>query len=171
MVGELSFISIDWIKPLWKKLNQVWQQQDKELAEIGNLFGDPRLLAKYYVEPNCQHHNPADYDEDHDPVSNVKAPIFKTINDFLARSAPLSDGRNQLFVLADAGMGKTSLLLLLKLSQLLGFWPKNYDCLLLKLGEDTLQRIQNHSDHTQTVLLLDALDEDPTAQGRIVQRL
>jgi hypothetical protein len=49
-----------------------------------------------------------------------------------------------MFILADAGMGKTSLLLMLKLGHLLSFWPKGYDCLLLKLGADTLERLDKH---------------------------
>ncbi|MEI6067207.1 MAG: formylglycine-generating enzyme family protein [Methylococcaceae bacterium] len=171
MATELSFVSIEWIKPLWKKLNKIWDQRDQEIMEIGNVFGDPRLLAKYYVEPNCQHYNPADFDEDDGPRSWVKSPIFTTINDFLGKSTPLSDGRNQLFILADAGMGKTSLLVMLKLSQLLNFWPKGYDCLLLKLGSDTLQRITDHKSKPETVLLLDALDEDTEAHERIAERL
>ena len=171
MTTELSFVSIEWIKPLWKKLNKIWDQRGEEISEIGNVFGDPRLLAKYYVEPNCQHHNPADYDEDDGPRSYVKTPIFTTINEFLDKSTPLSDGRNQMFILADAGMGKTSLLLMLKLSQLLDFWPKGYDCLLLKLGSDTLQRITDHKNKPKTVLLLDALDEDTEAHERIAERL
>lgn len=171
MVSELSFVSIDWIKPLWKKLNKTWASRNKELDELGNVFGDPRLLAKYYVEPNCQHHNPANYDEDHGPRSYVKTPIFTTLNAFLNESQLPQDGRNHLFVLADAGMGKTSLLIMLKLSQLLDFWPKSYECLLLKLGADTLERAGKHKNKTATVLLLDALDEDPTAFGRMNERL
>jgi len=171
MMTETSFISIEWIKPLWKKLEQIWKQRNDAIMEIGNVFGDPRLLAKYYVEPNCQHHNPADYDEDEGPRSYVKTPIFTTINDFLSKSTPVRDGRHQLFILADAGMGKTSLLLMLKLSQLLDFWPKGYDCLLLKLGADTFKRIADHEKKPDTVLLLDALDEDSEAHGRIAARL
>ena len=84
------------------------------------------------------------------------------------------DGRSQLFILADAGMGKTSLLLMLKLMHLFDFWPKRYHCLLLKLGESSLERINAQEGKANTVLLLDALDEDPMARGepgRVEQRL
>lgn len=70
-------------------------------------------------------------------------------------------GHTQLFILSDAGMGKTSLLLMLKLAHLFSFWPKRYNCLLLKLGPDTLERLRAHPNKGDTVLLLDALDEDP----------
>lgn len=171
MVDELSFVSIKWLNPLWKKLNKIWKKRGEELNELANVFGDPRLLAQYYIEPNCQHHNPANYDEDNGPRSYVQTPIFTTLNNFLSEPKLPADGRNHLFVLADAGMGKTSLLMMLKLSQLLDFWPKSYDCVLLKLGENTLRKIEKHKQRAQTVLLLDALDEDPLAFGRIGERI
>jgi len=67
MTAELSFISVKWIKPLWQKLEKIRGQQQKELTEIGNIFGEPRELAKYYVQPHCEYRNPADYDEDDGP--------------------------------------------------------------------------------------------------------
>ena len=41
----LSFISINWIKPLYKKLTNIWETRDKEFDEIVDVFGDPRVLA------------------------------------------------------------------------------------------------------------------------------
>ncbi|TAK62912.1 hypothetical protein [Methylobacter sp.] len=164
------FISAKLIKPLYKKLTQIWETRDKEFDVISDIFGDPRTLAQYYIQPDCQQHNPTDYDED-SICSFVRSGIFKTINYFLERDTVERDGRNQMFVLADAGMGKTSLFLMLKLSQMLSFWPKDYDCLLLKLSENTLERISTQPNKAKTVLLLDALDEDPLARGRIADRL
>ncbi len=164
------FISTKLIKPLYKKLTKIWETRDKEFDVITDTFGDPRTLAQYYIQPDCQQHNPTDYDED-SICSFVRSGIFKTINHFLERDTVERDGRNQMFVLADAGMGKTSLLMMLKLSQMLSFWPKDYDCLLLKLSENTLERISTQPNKAKTVLLLDALDEDPLARGRIADRL
>ena len=59
-----SFISISWIPPLYKKLIKIWAIRDHEFDEIEDVFGDLRLLAKYYIQPDCQQHNPTDYDED-----------------------------------------------------------------------------------------------------------
>ena len=120
------FISAKLIKPLYKKLTQIWETRDKEFDVISDIFGDPRTLAQYYIQPDCQQHNPTDYDED-SICSFVRSGIFKTINHFLERDTVERDGRNQMFVLADAGMGKTSLFMMLKLSQMLSFWPKDYD--------------------------------------------
>jgi len=127
LISELiPFISNDLIKPLAKKLQRIWGQRDAELNAIYDTFGDPRPLASCYIEPEVQHHNPADYHED--AISYVRAPAFKTINHFLLnKDTPLRGGRTQLFIPSDAGMGKTSLLLMLKLAHLFNFWPKGYD--------------------------------------------
>ena len=167
-----SFISASWLKPLWKKLNAIRRERDKEIQEIKNHFADPYDLARYYVEPNCQHHNPADHLEDQQPRSAIKSLVFRTINDFLEGDyAVTGSGKNQMFILSDAGMGKTSLLVMLKLTHLTSFWPKRFHCELLKLGPDTLDRVKAIGEAGDTVLLLDALDEDRAAWGRIQERL
>jgi len=79
----LTFISIDWLKPLAAKLKKIRDEREAEIRKISDSFGDPELLARYYVEPNCQHHNPADHEQDEAPISQVKAPVFKLITDFL----------------------------------------------------------------------------------------
>jgi len=167
----LTFVDISWMKPLMRKIKAIREKRAKEVYALDNDFGDTRLLLDYYVIPNCQHHNPADYNEEERSRSVVKAPVYDILQDFLGSETVLRDGRNQLFVLADAGMGKTSLLLMLKLWHLFAFWPKGYDCLLLKLGEKTLDTLNAHADKAHTVLLLDALDEDPMARGRVSERL
>ncbi|TAN48989.1 MAG: formylglycine-generating enzyme family protein [Methylococcaceae bacterium] len=171
MAEPLSFVSIEWIKPLAKQLRKIRGQRAAAVTALSDEFGDPRLLLDYYVEPHCQHHNPADYHEDDGPRSAVKTQVFPFLNQFLAHKALTQDGGNQLFILADAGMGKTSLLLMLKLAHLFAFWPQGHACELLKLGQDSLERIAKLEHKADTVLLLDALDEDPLARGRIEQRL
>jgi formylglycine-generating enzyme required for sulfatase activity len=171
LTEALTFVSMDWLKPLAKKLKAIRDDRIKEINSISDTFGDPKPLVRYYVEPKCQHHNPADYHEDEAPISFVKTPVFTTINDFLNKEVTTRDGRTQMFILADAGMGKTSLLVMLKLTHLLRFWPSDYDCLLLKLGPDSLDVVHKHANKANTVLLLDALDEDPAAWGNIEQRL
>ncbi|MCP4698472.1 MAG: SUMF1/EgtB/PvdO family nonheme iron enzyme [Gammaproteobacteria bacterium] len=165
-----TFISTDWLKPLLKKLLALHGEQKQNIVKIADLFGDPELLAKYYVQPHCQHHNPADYDE-RETRSHIHRPAFDTINEFLSGDLQVRDGRSQMFILSDAGMGKTSLLMMLKLAHLTAFWPKSYDCLLLKLGADTMDTVKAVKERSNTVLLLDALDEDPLAWGKIKERL
>jgi len=172
MVLNLTeFISVNAIKQLVERLINLRESRDKSLEAIGKVFGDPIELAKYYIQPKCQNANPANEDEDN-PVSVVTSPAFETINNFLIGDfARKGDGSNQFFILADAGMGKTSLLMMLRLAHLTSFWPKNYKCELLKLGNDTIDRVNKINAPTKTVLLLDALDEDPLAWGNLKNRL
>jgi hypothetical protein len=156
---------------LYSKLLRIRKQRQNEISAISNVFEDPIGLAKYYVIPDCQEYNPADYHED-EPTQIVRENIFKFLSEYFRNEFMNRDGRNQLFILSDAGMGKTSLLVMLKLLHLTAFFPKLYDCELLKLGEETLAEIENLKPNARkTILLLDALDEDPVAWGNIENRL
>jgi formylglycine-generating enzyme required for sulfatase activity len=167
-----SYISSSWLGPLWKKLKAIRGEREQEIQRMKSEFDDPYDLARFYVEPNCQQHNPADREEDQEPRSAVTSPVFKTISGFLEGDyAVTRSGKNQMFILSDAGMGKTSLLVMLKLTYLTSFWPQHHHCELLKLGPDTLDRIKAIPAAGDTVLLLDALDEDRSAWGKIQERL
>ncbi|MCW5202776.1 SUMF1/EgtB/PvdO family nonheme iron enzyme [Desulfobulbus sp. US4] len=167
----LNFIKPAWIKPLWKKLGRISDERKKELARLRDEFVDPETLKGLYIEPFLQDRNPADVMQE-DLLAAARQPAFERINEFFQGSLPLEkDGRHQMFILSDAGMGKTSLLLMIKLMHLTSFWPKGHHCALFKLGDDTLKRVQALPNKGETVLLLDALDEDPQAWKRIRDRL
>ncbi|MGX9727684.1 MAG: NACHT domain-containing protein [Candidatus Electronema sp. VV] len=167
----LSFVKAAWIKPLWKQLAQLTGERKKELERLRDEFVDPETLRGLYIEPFLQDRNPADVQQD-DLLSAARQPAFERINEFFQGSLPLEkDGRHQMFILSDAGMGKTSLLLMIKLMHLTSFWPQGHSCALFKLGENTLERVQALPNKGGTVLLLDALDEDPQAWKRIRDRL
>lgn len=168
---ELPFqVGEKWISALVSKLISIKKRKNIELDYINDiiLFNNPVTLAKVYVEPFCQEINPADrHDED---FFVAKEPMFKKMNDFFKMNA-FQQGNNQLFLLSDAGMGKTSFLVMLKLLHLSSFWLKEYDCVLRKLNESTLEEISAIENKRKTVLLLDSLDEDPVAYGRVRERL
>nr|VFK78593.1 MAG: Formylglycine-generating enzyme, required for sulfatase activity, contains SUMF1/FGE domain [Candidatus Kentron sp. SD] len=178
---ELTFASTEWVKPLSRKLLPlerklafgIQDEQTEELREIGDTFGLSFFdLTKYYIPLYCQDHDPTDHAEEGEPISDVKIPVFSAINAFLkGNRQPSNNGDRQMFVLSGAGMGKTSLLVMIKLSHITAFWPRGYHCLLLKIGEDTLARVAEQADQANTVLLLDALDEDPLAWGNTRERL
>lgn len=170
-----SFISTKVATKLLKILTKVLKsnvdKRNQELVRINDVFGDCEELAKFYIQPNCQQVNPADELED-ETISSIRAGVFETINKFFHRDIFTRDGASQMFILADAGMGKTSLMMMLKLSHLMAFWPKNYQCQLLKLGATTLSDISKIENKTQTILLLDSLDEDNQCkQGGTNKRL
>ena len=172
MPEPITFAHVNWIKPLAKALGKIRKQRADEITRLGDLFGDPVALARYYVEPRVQHHNPADLDEDQVGArSHLSTPALEAIDGFLGGDFILGGGKNQMFMLSDAGMGKTSFLMMLKLWHLTSFWPRGYECVLLKLGNDTLDTIDKIDGQAKTMLLLDALDEDPTAWADIKARL
>lgn len=166
----LAALAKNWIPKLWEGYKNLRAQHAAELEYIRGNFTDPELLARSYIEPDCQRTNPADHHED-EPIRTFRQPIRQWINEFLAGEFLEKDGRHVLFVLSDAGMGKSSLLTMLKLSHLSRFWPGEVDFRLLKLGEDTLDELSKIQRKSKTVLLVDSLDEDPTAWGRIEARL
>ena len=151
-------------KPLIGLTMKFLEAQKETIASINNeTGGNCEELLQYYVQPNCQTSNPAD-----DIFSVPNAPAFKTIGKFCEEYRPNGDGGEcHMFILADAGMGKTSMLSILKLSHELASWKFNYGCELIKIGRDTLPRIEQliaQPDYNagNTVLLLDSLDEDPS---------
>jgi len=161
----------DWLPKLAQTFARIRKERKAELDHIGDLFGDPELLARRYVEPDCQQFNPADsFVEEGSNV--IRTPVFEHLQrGFFSGSQEAGTGKNQLFVLADAGMGKSSLLVMLKLAQLGSFWPRETDCVLMKLGQGTLDELAPITARRGKVLLLDALDEDPLAWGRVHDRV
>ncbi len=134
-------IAKNWLPKLVGALKAERKKRSSTLALIGDTFGDPLRLARHYIPSLCQQTNPATADQDIDVV--VTSDAFETLKTFFARcnSVVPNDGRRQMFVLADAGMGKTSLLVMLRLGHLCSFWPKTYKCALLRLGNDTASEV------------------------------
>ena len=171
-MSELISLATDWLPKLVRAWDRIRRDRHDELERIFNEFDNWEDLAEKYIEPNCQPTNPTDDDEDEPSATWVtQVPVRKRINEFLSGEFKKRDGRNTLFVLSDAGMGKSSMLIMLKISHLLRFWPSHVTFHLLKLGEDTLEQLTEVQDCRNAVLLLDALDEDPLAWGRIEERI
>jgi uncharacterized protein YjbI with pentapeptide repeats len=167
-------LSADWITKLSRKLISISQERKEEIEKIRLTLGNdisPLQLPKYYVPSRCQEVNPADFvDEGYFIPSNVK--VFDMLEYFIQHYVFKQPGNNQMFILADVGMGKTALLTMFKLIHLTSFIPKTeYDCVLKKLGPTTLEELENIRGGHRTILLLDALDEDPAAYGRVEKRL
>lgn len=151
---------------LLSRLKQIHKGREKELDQINEIvFGDPKMLRKYYVGPSCQEINPADRRVDDEKVP--KQPIMKKIDRFFKEEDDSNHpGSNQLIVLSDAGMGKSALLAMLKLMHL-----TDHNYVLKKLGHGSLDEIKAIKNRRRTILLLDSLDMDPMANGRVKERL
>lgn len=173
MATPETFLSFETVKKLVSKLAAIQKTRAKDIEKIADIFGNPLELAKVYIEPDCQQFNPANLEEDRpQEVPYVTSPVFKTLEKFLRGGRKdENDGRYVYFILSDAGMGKTSLLCMLKLSHLMSFWPTSRKCELFKLGPDTVENINKLEHKNNTVLLLDSVDEDPLGWGRVEERL
>jgi uncharacterized protein YjbI with pentapeptide repeats len=165
--GILS-VAKDWIPKLIAKLSALRAERNAELEALYSEFGDPTELLSVYVEPDCQHFNPSDFEEEED-LDLVRQPVFSRLTQFF--TGPPRARNTRLLVLADAGVGKTSLLIMTRIAHLAGLWTHIPHCVLLKLGPDVIERASAIPNKTQTILLLDALDEDPSAWGRVDTRL
>ena len=164
-------LAVKWLPKLAAALPKIAEERKQAIDKLAReLLIDPEELAPFYIEPDCQKYNPADVDEDQ-VEGKFRDPVFEFLEGFITVKKPLKGGKNQLFILSDAGMGKSSLLGTFALAHLTGFWPKNYHCEVLKLGNDTLAKIASMKTERRTVLLLDALDEDRAAINRIEPRI
>lgn len=163
-------IDTQWIEKLGKLLSRIGDKKDTEIQKVAEeLLVIPRDLAPVFIEPNIQPYNSADDDLPEDSL--FKTPIYRLISEFLRNHKQESDGRRQLFILGDAGMGKTSVLAMLKLAHTKSLIGRGYRCEVLRLGENSLAKIRSIPEKHETLLLLDSLDEDPVSFWNIKQRI
>lgn len=171
----LEFISTALAKSIWSRYKTISTRRAGEIQAIADVFGSPEQLVKHYIEPECQAKNPAEDLYDNSPAGMVREGAFNLVNRFLKESNLSDDtdfhGERHLFILSDAGMGKSSLLIMIRLAHLSQFWPTDQKCELLKLGEETMDAVEQLEGKSKTVLLLDALDEDPLAWADTKARL
>jgi hypothetical protein len=118
-----------------------------------------------YVRPDCQDIDPAGGDEPR-LVYGVRCPLFKAFDDFLDNTTEFRYG----FLLADSGMGKTSALLNYYARSLRKVRRTRVALVPLNIP-DADERIKSIPLKTETVLLLDALDEDTQAIDDHVARV
>jgi hypothetical protein len=97
----------------------------------------------------------------------VRAKLFDVLDNALSHTT-----QDRYFILlADSGMGKTSALLNYYVRHTRR-WKQRYNLALIPLGiHDVDKRIASIENKGNTVLLLDALDEDPLARVNYAQRL
>ena len=117
----MSFrLAAGWVEKLAKKYLNLRDQRIKELDPISDeLMVIPQELAPVFIEPDLQPYNPADNSDSDDDVFRIK--VFHFLEEFIKARKEQIDGRQQLFILADAGMGKSSILAMFKLAHVNSF--------------------------------------------------
>ena len=126
---------------------------------------DFRKARKFYVEPDCSNMDPSN-ERDLRTAVMVKEPVFGALR---AELDP-AHGHRHILILADSGMGKTTLLLNLfaRRSRHVG---RQRTAIVPLNRHDALDQIGRVPEPSETVLLLDALDEDVQAIGDYQSRL
>lgn len=165
---------VKWIERLFSALKRIRQERAEDLEAIADVMGvHPLEIVRFYVEPDCQDVNPADVPDDDLTVSRQAA--MQKIETFVVTPRETdTPGTNHLFILSDAGMGKSTLLGMLKLLHIAAFLRHVEHvraCSLLKLNTETRERIHEIDRPASTLLLLDSIDEDPEAYGRAKERI
>jgi hypothetical protein len=182
----LSYINIATIiiatLALWVSIGRLWAAIHPILVErrankilTDKLSRGPydvqtiRRSTQYYVRPKCANIDPAKKVELTHALDAIREDLFSIIDKFLSDE---NDKKHHLFLLADSGTGKTSFLLNYyaynlnkskKIRHVIALVP-----LGLKAADEYILNIQNKEN---TVLFLDALDEDTKAIRNYKDRL
>ena len=142
----------------WKKYSIA-----KELRETQSLlfYTDEELAraTECFIEPDCQATDPTG-SEDFRSVVSPREPVFKHLDNQISRGTE----EKYTMILADSGMGKTTVLLNYLARHLRKQKSSSPALRLIPLGvRDALAAVDKVKDQRNTILLLDALDEDTLA--------
>ena len=125
--------------------------------------------TQFYIQTRYQDTAPSEAEELGQYINSPTAPLIK----MMLTKAFKQAGNRFYLILADSGMGKTTFILNLYLAYINQWsWKKKYDIKLFPLGhEKTFKEISKIKDPKQTILLLDAFDEDNQAVENYRSRL
>ena len=157
----------------WPKLIVRWRERqrkfklERRLNAVDYTEHDIERAVTFYITPECQVIDPSGA-EDFRRIYPVRQNLFEVVDDLLNR---IEEYKFSL-ILGDTGMGKTSFLL----NYYARHWQdahqrKRFSIMLIPLGagnaEEKIAAVINKAD---TVLFLDALDEDALALANHKQR-
>jgi len=135
---------------------------ERKLAEMAGVSAytgaDIANACRSYIEPNCASTDPSDEDDLRNVVA--LAPLFLTIDEHLKRGGE----RRHVILLADSGMGKTSFCINYYAREQKKRLKQRQRVAIVPLGSgDPVAQIGVLGQESETVLFLDAFDEDPAA--------
>ncbi|SHN18463.1 NACHT domain-containing protein [Mucilaginibacter sp. OK098] len=175
LIGFVSTLIVQF----WKLIKYIFLKRNQRILnrDLHPFYtpSDVYNRTKYYIAPNYQNVSPSEDDEPgRKYIASAKE---KLISLFLENVFPLGKVDNKHFlILADSGMGKTAFLINLYVSYK-NKWQnplgiKKYDIKLFPVWhQDTFESIAKISDPPNTILLLDAFDEDIKASKDYKKRL
>jgi hypothetical protein len=169
LVTEVTLILgtvVKWVKPIARLVEWFHTRRATAIAEFLRRkthvasFSDTEIreAVQQYIVPDTSNVDPAD-DDDLRNFAFVREGVFAVVERALTASESA-----RLLVLADSGMGKTTLLLNIFSRELKKRDKHRREMALVPLGRaDADDQIKAVVDKRNTVLLLDALDEDTQA--------
>jgi len=145
-----------------KRQHQAKLIQDQTLwsGTVSDFTKDDITRAlRHYVTPDCSQTDPGNSTDIRKPAG-IREQVLKVVDRFIAESE-----NRHLLVLADTGMGKTSFCLnYLAHRNRLRKSDQAPNCAVIPLGRpDALRKIRKIPNPADTILLLDAFDEDVKA--------
>lgn len=162
--GFVPFI-IKSITPL-TKLCSTWKEfKDRKILteKLSRGAYDEETIkqsTKYYISPKCSNIDPAQEEEIRQALMATRESLFDKMDYFLDHDS----SKRHLLILADSGTGKTSFVLNYYAYNLRRSQNKSQNLFLVPLGlKDADTQISEYEDKNETVIFLDALDEDTKA--------
>ncbi len=146
---------------------RVEQQQQERFGFTYIDREECEFALQYYVEPDCSSVDPSGEDDLRALIPS-RQPVYR----FMDNALSLGSKYKHIIVLAETGMGKTSLLynLLSRNAKLSSGKRRRF--LYIPLGRpDVLEKISSVESKNETILLLDAFDEDTEAVRDHRQRM
>lgn len=143
---------------LKKRAAAATKMQDEELRL--HWFRDQDFVSatRDYLEPYCSNVDPSDREDLRNTVA-VREHVLNALDRELS-----AEDKRHILILADSGMGKTTLLLNLVAREQRRKEGRRRRFALVPLGEaGALERLNAIPQKRETILLLDAFDEDPRA--------
>jgi hypothetical protein len=167
VVAAISLVAL-WVAigRLWAAIYPIWRQRVDQYTlqeKLGRGPFDKATIGRstrYYVRPKCTNIDPAHEIELRHALAATREDLFNKVDCFLDHD----DSKRHLLILADTGMGKTSFVLNYYAHNARRSKQSRHLLALVALGDRSAdERIASIPDKEDTIIFLDAFDEDVSA--------
>ncbi len=162
----ISLLVLAVLKPIWKGIKWLILRRNQKLLDrdLSPFFShsDVEKATRYYIQTKFQNISPS---EDDEPNKKYIASAKQKIIPLFLKEVFKSGGNDNKYylILADSGMGKTTFMinLYLQYKNQMKIFGIKHKIVLFPLGSpDALKSVEKIEDKKNTILLLDAFDED-----------
>jgi hypothetical protein len=163
--ASLIPFTISSITPFTRLLAFISEARNRQIlmARISQGSYDKETIlqsTQFYIRPKCSNIDPAQEEEVRQALMATRESLFEKIDYFIDHGS----SKRHLLILADSGTGKTSFVLNYYAYSLRRRKRKAPNLFLVYLGfKDADERLRQHDIKNETIVFLDALDEDTKA--------